>query len=96
MPEFFFDVVRPAPGRIRVGWVQQQWLNRVSSFALASVDQHARIEDAGGVERTLRGAQGGGERLGALAVVPGPVRAADGQGDRGFEAEVARSRPVAG
>src|SRR5262249_20286002 len=41
------------------------------------VDQHTRVQDAGRVECGFRRAQRRRERLGALAVVPGPVVAAD-------------------
>ena len=41
------------------------------------VQQHAGIEDPGRVERALGRPQRRGERLRALAVVPGPVVAAD-------------------
>ncbi len=41
-------------------------------------DQHAGVEDGGGVEFALGGAQGAGEGVGALAVVAGAVVAADG------------------
>ena len=41
------------------------------------VDQDAGVEDPGGVDRGLGAAQRRREGLGALAVVPGPVVAAD-------------------
>ena len=40
--------------------------------------QHARIEDGVGVERLLGSAEGLGEQVGTLSVVPGAVKPADG------------------
>ena len=41
------------------------------------IDQHARVEDAGGIDRALRRLQRDRERLGALPVVSAPVIAPD-------------------
>src|SRR6266487_1975024 len=48
-----------------------------SGAELLRIDQDARIERPGRVELRLHGPQPGGERLRALAVVPGSVIAAD-------------------
>src|SRR5919201_6027046 len=50
---------------------------RTCAYDPLGVDQHAGIEDFGGIEGALGGAERPGKGLGPLAVVPRPVVTAD-------------------
>ena len=75
----------PQPGQHPVGAGQlSPPCGHGGNLVSRRADQHAGVEDPGRVDRVLGRPQRRGERLGALAVVPGPVVAADGVvvGDR--------------
>src|ERR1700761_7552575 len=65
------QVVLPPPERVAKGY------RRPPRSARSGVEENARVQDRGGIELGLGGAQGGGEGGRALAVVPGAVIAAD-------------------